>query len=182
MKQKGFTLIELLVAVSVFSLVAAISTNFIFYSINIQRRALAQQTMLDQMSYAAEYMTRALRQAKKELQNPPRCLSVRGLNFEIGAGGRSISFVDANGQCRTLFLENGAVQERIAGGSGIALTPSTIEIVALTFATRGEGQGDALQPRVTFAFKARIKGVREEFQYELSLQSTVSQRRYDALE
>lgn len=179
---KGFTLIELLVAVFVFSFVAAIATNFIFYSLNVQRRALSQQTMLDQMSYAAEYMTRALRQAKKELQNPPQCLSSRGLNYEVGSGGQRVAFVDSDGQCRAFFLSSGALQESIAGGPGIALTPSTIEVTALTFATRGEGQNDTLQPRVTFAFKARTKGVSEESQYEFQLQSTVSQRRYDASE
>lgn len=176
---KGFTLVELMVAVFVFSFVSAIATNFVVTSAHASRRALAQQVLLDQMSYTAEYMTRALRRAGKELNNPPGCLSARGLNYEVGANATSVAFVDDRGRCRSFFLADGAIQERVGSESGVALTASGVDITGLKFLARGEGQGDSLQPRITFAIRATS---REDRGYEFLLQSTVSQRRYDASE
>ncbi|MBI2003195.1 MAG: prepilin-type N-terminal cleavage/methylation domain-containing protein, partial [Candidatus Wildermuthbacteria bacterium] len=57
---KGFTLIELLVASFLFSFLSGIAVNFVLSGIDAQRNVLSQQTLSSQMSYAAEYMTRAL--------------------------------------------------------------------------------------------------------------------------
>ncbi|GAI33847.1 unnamed protein product, partial [marine sediment metagenome] len=48
-----------------------------------QRSALSSQRLLDQTSYALEYMSRALRMASKQTADIPACLSQDGLNYEI---------------------------------------------------------------------------------------------------
>ena len=81
---KGFTIPELLVAMLVFSLVIGGATNLLIAGLAGQRRSLAMQELLDQSSFVAEYMTRAVRQAQKELfvpLPPDACLSTRGLNY-----------------------------------------------------------------------------------------------------
>ncbi|MBI2121300.1 MAG: prepilin-type N-terminal cleavage/methylation domain-containing protein, partial [Candidatus Wildermuthbacteria bacterium] len=124
---KGFTLIELLVASFLFSFLSGIAVNFVLSGIDAQRNVLSQQTLSSQMSYVAEYMSRALRQAGKELRNPPQCLGRYGTNYDIRANGTAVAFIGRQGQqtvCREFFLESGILKERIAGGVAESLTPA----------------------------------------------------------
>lgn len=185
MKQRGFTLIELLVAIFIFSFLSGITANFVIVSIGAQRNAFARQILSDQMSYAMEYVSRALRQAVKELDNPPQCLGRYGANYETGADGQSIAFVSQRGQqeiCREFILENGALKERVAEGPAISLTPSAIDVTNISFVVRGGSEDDVLQPRVTFFIAARTKGKKASAQAEILLQTTISQRAYDVLQ
>lgn len=185
MKQRGFTLIELLVATFIFSFLSGIIANFVIVSIGAQRNAFARQTLSDQMSYVMEYVSRALRQAVKESNNPPRCLGRYGANYETGAGGQSVTFVSLRGQqevCREFVLENGALKERVAGGPAVSLTPSAIDVTNVSFVAQGESQDDVLQPRITFFIAALAKGEKASARAEVFLQTTISQRAYDVLQ
>ena len=90
-REQGFTIPELLVAVLVFSLVIGAATNLLLSGIAGQRSSLAMQELLDQSSFVAEYMTRALRQAQKDLG--PTCLAARGLNYGLTQEGDGIMFI-----------------------------------------------------------------------------------------
>jgi len=59
-REQGFTIPELLVALFMFSLIIGGATNLLLSGIAAQRSSLAMQELLDQSSFVAEYMTRAL--------------------------------------------------------------------------------------------------------------------------
>ena len=65
-KNKAFTLIEMLVAALIFSIVIGAATGVFVSAIKLQRYNLAHQQLLSQVSYAVEYMDRAIRMAIKD--------------------------------------------------------------------------------------------------------------------
>jgi prepilin-type N-terminal cleavage/methylation domain-containing protein len=110
MKQKGFTIPELLVAVFVFSLVIGGAANLFLVGIAAQRNSLARQELLDQSSSVAEYMSRALRQATKDVFGT--CLLQAGSNYEITLE-EGVKFLDIQGNCHEFFLEDLKIKERL---------------------------------------------------------------------
>ena len=69
MNNKGFTLIELIVVMAVFLFVIGGAIGIFISIIEYQKRLLSEQQLINQISYAEEYMSKALRVAKKEDQN-----------------------------------------------------------------------------------------------------------------
>lgn len=65
--QKGFTLVELMVVMAVFLFVIGAAIGIFISIIEYQRRLLTEQELLNQISYVEEYMSKALRVAKTEL-------------------------------------------------------------------------------------------------------------------
>lgn len=63
-KQKGFTLIEVIVVMAVFLFVIGAAIIIFISIVQQQKRVLAEQQLLNQLSYAKEYMSKALRMAK----------------------------------------------------------------------------------------------------------------------
>lgn len=66
-KNKGFTLIEVMVVTAVILFVIGAAVTVFIAIIQYQRRTLAEQELLSQTSYLTEYMSKALRMAKKDL-------------------------------------------------------------------------------------------------------------------
>ncbi|HJN62026.1 MAG TPA: type II secretion system protein, partial [Candidatus Parcubacteria bacterium] len=65
--KKGFTLIELMVSVAVFSLALTAALGIFVSSLKVQRYALSSQQISSQSSYIMEYMSRAARMARKDV-------------------------------------------------------------------------------------------------------------------
>lgn len=81
MDNKGFTLIELIVVMAVFILIVAVTIAIFLSIIASQRRILAQEQMLSQVSYAMEYVSKGLRMAQKDTEG--ECLASVDSNGEI---------------------------------------------------------------------------------------------------
>ena len=184
MKSKGFTIPELLVALLIFSLIVGGAVNLLFTGIAAQRHFLASGEVIDQTSFLAEYMSRRVRQAQKDLVGT--CLSQAGLNYEKisepGDGG--IRFLNNGGQCHTFFLENGRIKEVIGppGTSAQELTSDNLLVNALDFELMGEDQVDDVQPRVSFIIDIQGQGIKPGSRPRIQLQTTVSQRKIDVLQ
>lgn len=180
---KGFTIPELLVSLFVFSLVFIGAGGLLVSGIGVQRRSGAEQELMDQASYLAEYMSRALRQAQKELGDPPACLTGagRGFNYEITHGGQGIKFINRLGQCQEFFLESQRMKESIAPSEQY-LTSDNLQVTGLAFFVSGAGQGDNFQPKATFAIELKGKVTQAGFQPVTRVQTTVSQRKIDVPE
>ncbi|MDP2641469.1 MAG: prepilin-type N-terminal cleavage/methylation domain-containing protein [Candidatus Yanofskybacteria bacterium] len=178
--QKGFTLVELLVGMALFAFMGGVAANFFISALSFQRETLAAEPLVDRLSFSAEYMSRALRGAQKEL-NSPACLSSHGINYEpLGENG--IRFINAAGLCKEFFLEENQIRERTVGGQSTPLTPKEVYVEGLKFALLGASQSDTLQPRVSFSIIGKAQGTGPESQHVLYLQTTISQRRFDIQE
>jgi prepilin-type N-terminal cleavage/methylation domain-containing protein len=177
---KGLTLIELLVVITLFSIAAGAIFNIFFSAISSQRKILAEQEILSQISYVMEYMGRAIRMAKKDdipiKGQSKNCLPGEKVNYAVFDFGRELRFRNYQNQCQRFFLFENRVYEQKdydAGGSSFSLTSPILAVTSLKFEVLGESQTDNLQPRVTIFMKLESKG------RKLQLQTTVSQRDLD---
>jgi prepilin-type N-terminal cleavage/methylation domain-containing protein len=178
---KGFTLPELLVSLFIFSLTILGAVSLLISAIGVQKRAGAQQELMDQASYLVEYMSRALRQAQKDLTGA--CLTTvgAGFNYEITQGGQGIKFINRLDQCQEFFLDGQRIKERIAPQESY-ITSDNLQVATLGFYISGAGQDDNLQPKATFAIELKGKVLQAGFQPVTHIQTTVSQRKIDVPE
>ena len=186
--KKGFSMIEMLVVVAVFSIMLGIIFGVFISTVRIQRRYLAYQQTLDQVSYAMEYMTRALRMSKKQLDDPPLgCITDR-CNYENpGADESKIKFIrpveEGGIKCQEFYLDGGKIMHKI-DGVALELTSDNLNITTLRFyIATGEcqenlGIQDLYQPRVTIF----LEGEEIKSKTKLKIQTTVSQRDIDIIE
>ena len=181
--KKGFTLVEMLIVVAAFSILITAVIGVFVSSIRTQRYTLASQELLNQTSYAVEYMSRLVRMAKKDINAD--CLATPTDNFEETTMGDDdgLKFLSYHeeGRCLEFFLDNGQVKERRTiigiGTEDLPLTSENLEVTSLKFYVSGESQSDNYQPRITIVLKARVKNLEES--PEIELQTSVSQRNLD---
>ena len=171
---RGFTLIELMVGLSIFLLVAGAAGGLLVKSLTSQQFSLANQDISSQASFLVEYMSRSIRQAQKELGDPPTCVTT-GTGHNYMVSGSSLTFVDKDSLCHTFSLVGDQIQETIETGSQF-LTTSNVVVNELSFSIIGESQEDNLQPRVKMYVEVEGGNTSDP---SIQLQTTISQRRYD---
>lgn len=182
---KGFTLIEMLVAILVFSIIVGSISGIFVSGIREQRKTLSSQVLLDQASYALEYMSRALRMAKKQITGDPVCLSQSGTNYEITDGETKIKFINPlqGDDCQSFFLQDGKLKyqkdlDSTTPPDPLDLTSNDLEVTLLKFNFSGETQFDYFQPRATFYLEMEGKSSLG-YQPKIKIQSSISQRMLD---
>lgn len=163
---KGFTLIEMVVAVTVFSLVVGVASGIFVSSLKAQRQSLATQEVLDQISYVAEYMSRAIRMARKDMTGD--CTGIPKLNYAFS--GQCLKFRNYKNECQAFCLEG----ERLKNEAGVYLTSSSLKVENFNVSLTGETQDDNLQPKVSIFLD--IKGKEKS---KIRIQTTISQRNLD---
>jgi type II secretory pathway pseudopilin PulG len=78
---RGLTMVELIVVIAVFMLVVSVAIVIFISIINSQRIILSRERLLGQVSYATEYMSKALRMASKDTGG--NCLVYTDVNYNI---------------------------------------------------------------------------------------------------
>ena len=139
----GYSLVELLVAVSVFASVMVLATGSLLSLIDGARKVRAQKTVMDNLNFAVENMSRNLRV---------------GSNYDCGAigaptdcpqGSTSLSFLSTDGKLTVYTLTGSTIQRSVDGGQTfVAVTAPEISIDRLSFFVSGTGQADTLQPKI----------------------------------
>jgi prepilin-type N-terminal cleavage/methylation domain-containing protein len=176
-RPKGFTIIEMLVSTAVFVMVVSISMSTFVFALRAQRQSLATQDLLDQTSYAVEYMSRALRMAKKDLTGV--CIPAK-TNYQLisDASGfvQQIKFLSYQNQCQSFIWENNQLKEDKDGVVN-SLTSENVAISWFDAELAGETQVDNIQPRITFSWCALGKE-----NSSIVIKTAVSQRDADIRE
>ena len=164
--RNGFTLIELLAAMLIFSIAIGSAISILSNTLKSQRLALATQGSLDQISYALEYFSRALRMAQPE-------------TLIITRGGNGVSFINGKGEQHEIFIETGQLKQQtilIDNGQNsnetLPLTSSNIKI------SGGFAKGTGTPPTITIALNIKTNGSKPEDITEIKIQTTVSQRNF----
>jgi prepilin-type N-terminal cleavage/methylation domain-containing protein len=179
-KLKAFTLVEILVAVAVFSIVAGIASGLFVSSIRTQRASLAHQQLLDQTSYIMEYMGRAIRMAKKDMDGT--CTG--GVKLNYAKTDSKIMFKNYEDECQEFFREWDddsevyRLKEKKAGAENYLTSPN-LNVVSFEIADFGWTQIDSEQPRTTLFLKVEGTGTRSEERPTTKIQTTISQRNPD---
>lgn len=182
-KIKGYTLVEILVAVAIFSIAVAGPAALFVSAVRSQQKMLIQQRGIDNISYVVEYMSRALRMAKKDDidlgSGGKDCLNADRVNYEVSSSGSRIDFRNHNNVCQRFYLDSndGRLKEyKQDTDTTNNLTPEGLEIKTLLFKVSGESQYDNKQPRVTIMIGVAERGSNNVF---MRTQTSVSQRDLD---
>jgi len=173
MKNKGFTLVEMLVTALIFSIVMGAAMGVFVSAIKLQRYNLTHQQLLNQASYAMEYMDRAIRMA---VRDDGTC-GFSGKNYNYTAS--SIQFQTYDGACQAFSLNSDSIKATKTGANGynnVDLTSDDFEVTSFTFQVSGDGI-DNDQPKVTIFLEIKGKGLGQ--QPKIKIQTTVSQRNLD---
>jgi len=155
---RGFSLVELMVAIGLFAFVMSISMGAYLVMINVSREAQAQTTGINNLSYALESMTRAVRTGTKYVGNGTGnplatandcspCTSIQVTNPD-----NSISWFG--------FTESGG--KGYITEDGVILTDPLVDVDRLEFHVTGSyrrsANGDENAPHVTFVIKGKVMG------------------------
>jgi prepilin-type N-terminal cleavage/methylation domain-containing protein len=184
-KQKGFSMVELLITGVVFSIIFGVATMTFVNTVRVQKYNMAHQQLLDQTSYAVEYMARSLRMAKVD---DGSCGVGNGINYKIIGGGKGIVFKNYNDECVEFFWDN-AVQQltvNISGPpvgvgyrlNGALLNSSNYPVTMMEFSIDGQSRADNLQPRATIFMQMQDTRLMNN-NPKITVQTTVSQRNLD---
>lgn len=181
--QKGFSLVELLVSMGIFLVIIEGVMGVLVYGIRLQRRLLIEQEVAGELSYALEYMSRALRMAIRDDDGNLGCLPANYSYDNTEGDPTVVRFVNhlQGDDCQEFFLEDNILKYKIdVGGAnevfGLTPLPPRVAIQNVEFWLLGEQKGDNLQARVTIAISATSSGL----SLPINLQTTVSQRQLDA--
>ncbi len=167
---KGITLIELLLSVGLFSIVIISFLQLFGSAFKEQRKILIKNALLNNASYAIEYMARALRMAQKDENET--CIS-GGSNYEITPSAEEIKFLNYKGECQKFLLSNDSL--KVAKSSAeMDLTSSALKVKKLKFI--GSDSNPNEQPKITFALEFETIETKPQ---KLNIQTTVSQRNLD---
>jgi prepilin-type N-terminal cleavage/methylation domain-containing protein len=184
MEKRGFSLIELIVVTAIFAIVFGTAISIFVSSLQSQRRILAHQQLLDSISYSIEYMSRALRMAKKNNVGDVDCGIGDKVNYYYDPDAHKIRFRDYNDKCHEFYLLNNCypnaacLMENIEGvyTSPLPITPNDLNVTSFNISLSGQEQTDNLQPRVTIVIDAQLK---VSGQPKIKVQTSVSQRSLD---
>jgi prepilin-type N-terminal cleavage/methylation domain-containing protein len=180
MKNKSFTLVEILVAVTIFSVITGIASGLFVSAIRAQRSSLAHQQLLDQTSYVMEYMSRALRMAKKDIDG--NCTGGAKLNY--AKTDSKIMFKNYEDECQEFLQEWDdsnkvyRLKEKKAGVENYLTSPG-LNVVSFKVADMGWTQYDTEQPRVTLFLDIQGAGFKPEEKPRIKIQTAISQRNPD---
>lgn len=183
--KNGYTLVEILVGIAIFALLVAGPTGLFISSLKSQNRILGLREVVDSSSYVLEYMSRALRMARKDLEG--NCVQggdIYNYGFPVGQNTRII-FLNYQNICQQFALIDGyRLKERKSTdgnkanfGQFMSLTSQRLSVDLLQFEIKGEAQADNLQPRVTILLEMTKRAV-SGFP-EVKAQTTISQRDLD---
>jgi prepilin-type N-terminal cleavage/methylation domain-containing protein len=185
--KRGFTLIEVLVSVAIFSTVMTIALGALLAMSEADRRAEATKSVIDNLNFALDSMSRAIRTGQNyhcssqgTLTSPLDCVSGSSyLAFLSNDGLTRVAYCLAGGVVRRQ-LSQGSLDTSCASSNFLPITAAEVSISNLTFYVVGSvpGSPDNTQPKVTILLNGTVQ-VTASLQSKFDLQTSVTQRLYD---
>lgn len=175
--RKGFTLVEMLVSVAIFTFVMLIATASIFTIVNANKKAESLKSVMDNLNFALESMTRNIRTGSAY-----NCSSASG--GDCLAGGTAFYFTssqESGSPVVEYYLSNGQIMENepyTSGWTPLPITAAEIHISTLEFYLIGSAARDGLQPRVIMSVIGSAGTSTTATQFRI--QTTLSQRQIDS--
>ncbi len=168
--KKGFTLIELIISFGVFMVVISGLMGALISTVKLQRNMIDNQKMIDEVSYALEYMTRSIRMAKKDINGI--CVGT-GVNYSLS--GSTITFLNSDDKCQSFRIDNNNIEVRISPDTGfLPLTSEAVTINQLSFSNAESSWDSSVsnQTKVAILITAESRSGST-----IRFQTTISQRR-----
>ena len=179
-KQDGFTLVELIVAIGLFSLIASMSLGAVLTIFDANRRSENSKTVVDNLNFAIEDMTRTIRFGYNYDCDTPgddKNCSAGSDTINLTFQGDSIVYKKCGSEIRK--STNGETNCNNAGLK--AITSSDTVIQNLKFYVLGVGTSGSeryKQPYVIAVIKGYV-GPRPSLQSSFFIETMMSQRRIE---
>lgn len=185
--QRGVSLIELIVVLTILILIIGTTTSIFISMISSQGRALKEQELFSQISYATESISRQLSFAVKD--NSGSCLGFGYaghyyvLSHFNSADGfyEGVKFLTKDNVCEEFFLDtDGILKEKKGSGLAQNILSDNFNIKYARFIIDGNKMmqsapgGNLVQHRITFILDITTKD--SQGQQERIVQTTASQR------
>ena len=180
-KESGFVLAELLAVIFALGIIIVVVVDIFLSIIQHQSRLLSEQDLLNQTSYTVEYVSRALRMAKKDTSG--LCLGTEkaGYNYVLTNEGNGIKFINHsnNDICQEFFWDSNdkKIKEIKDSGQAVSFISDNLQVNYFKIKLSGESESDDLQPRVTISMEIQVKGSGDLPKKQI--QTTISQRNLD---
>lgn len=177
--KRGYSLIETLIVIFIFLFILIVVFNIYISSIREQRYNLSAQQLIDETSYALEYIERFVRMAQKDISGS--CVGTAGKNYQTN--GNALIFKNYKGQCQMFSVYNGRIYQNLTDSSGAILglnaylTSAKFNVISFRASILGDDVGDFLQPRVSLYLE--IEGKNMSPAPKMKIQATISQRNLD---
>jgi prepilin-type N-terminal cleavage/methylation domain-containing protein len=177
--KKGFTLIEVMVSVTIFSIVMVIALGSLLAISSSDRKAETLKTVMNNLSFALDSMSRSIRTgvnydcnpslpiSSGSLPSPTDCTSgapVMAYHSADGATGAGDSpIVNANvvfcrGSGSSCSADGTSILRSTDGGDTFfPITAPEVVISDLTFYVKGAPLGDGIQPKVTLTLSGFVR-------------------------
>ena len=193
--EKGLTLVEILVSVGVFSGLLTLVAGIFVANFQMQRRTMAMQKTIGELSYAIEYMGRAIRMAQNDYDNECLVEDDPELTYgipqdELGAEQQGIQFIDYKDECIKFFLDQdeGIIKKGVMDDSdnwtNYELTSGILNFN--NFETSRNVTPDEPekfhvdQPAVTLLLDVEtMRGQSDQVLWDANIQTTITRRRLD---
>lgn len=187
--QRGFSIIEMVVSLAIFLLIIGLVVDIFISMIQHQNRMLGEEQLLNQVSFAEEYMSRSLRMAVAA--EDTGCLSVVGRLYELThctgdttvpcSGVKFINQSEDN-TCQEFYLDatdpaNPILKSRKWPSAGQDMLSTRFHINRGSFIINGDKAvrsitvDDYSQPRITMLLDVTAPDNQRKI-----IQTTVSQR------
>ena len=182
---RGVSLLETAIALGIFAFVAMATANVLVAAKNAQFKAAAIQSVVGNVRFGLEIMTKELRTGTGfDINTPCNGQANTQINFRDQFNNAiGYAFYDApdpdlagplpNPPGGIYKINNWVVDSNCANGTPI--TAPEVIIEALTIKTSGSGPNDG-QPRLTLSFKAKAFDPKLKLYTTMNLQTTVTQR------
>ena len=188
----------MVVVISIFLFIIGTAIMMFISILQNQRRMLAEQELFNQLSYAIEHMSKAMRMAKRDYEGSCLVDTINGSfpnhNFlltrqDTNANSyRGIKFISSsdNDSCYEFFLDTDGVLKELKNSTvdsdAIPLTSERLKINYIRFSLSGSDgtitsepyDPQGVQPRVTISMDIEINSGGENLSQRV--QATVSQR------
>jgi prepilin-type N-terminal cleavage/methylation domain-containing protein len=179
-KNRGFTLLEMLVAVGVFTVVAMFSVGSLLSITQAQRKAVALQTVQDNLRFGIDIMMKDMRTGSNyhcsDASSIPASPGWIAQNCDfVSGGGKAITFTNALGQDVTYSFNvtDNNIVKIIDYGVPQAFTSSDL-VVDMQYYVIGAEVGELRAPLVTVIVEGTAGLGRAESSF--LLQTSVAQR------
>ncbi len=180
--QKGVTLVELVVVLAIVSIILSVTVGIFTSFIKQQARILAEQELLNQTSYALEYISRSVRDAVADSSG--NCTGTSSnyyslSHFDSVSGSyQGIKVFSKDTICHEFFLDTDGILKEIKDGQpSQSILSGKFSVQYIRFILDGDksissiSSSDLVQPRVSISLDVKLQ-LNGEQQYKI-IQTTV---------
>ncbi len=180
LQKGGFTLIEMLIATAIFAVIMVMAVGSLLSIIDANREAQAKKTVVNNLHFALENMTRNIRTGSRFHCDATGVAAGQPLSPRdcANAPATSVAFVAKGGELIVYqyVAATETIERAIEGGDSVPITAPEVKVKQLRFFVAGaEGAG---QPRILIVLNGSVQG-RARTPSDFTVETLVSQRLLD---